>query len=141
MDYQYLTMDHRDHIGIVTFNRPDKMNALSIGFMTEIERLTEDLKNDIQTRVVIFTGAASTSAPVLTCQIRGVRRQPITVIGKTPEISNRSTNAQKASDMTRLPLPPLMVLPWAAERVSYPPLISASAPRTVLWATRNAGWG
>ena len=57
MDYKHLTLDDHDHIAIVTFNRPDKLNSLSIDFMEEIERLTEDLKKDTKTRVVIFTSA------------------------------------------------------------------------------------
>ena len=56
MNYSCLTLDYHDHIAIVTFNRPEKLNSLSIDAMQEIEGLTEDLKKDTQTRVVIFTG-------------------------------------------------------------------------------------
>ena len=57
MDYKYLTLDYHQHVAIVTFNRPDRLNAMSIDFMEEIEQLTENLKKDTKTRVVIFTGS------------------------------------------------------------------------------------
>ncbi len=57
MPYQFMTFEQKGNIAVVTLNRPEKLNALSVDFMGEIEKLTEDLKKDTRTRVVIFTGA------------------------------------------------------------------------------------
>lgn len=57
MDYQYLTIERRGHIALVTLNRSEKLNALSIDLMKEIEKAAEEFQDDVETRVVIFTGA------------------------------------------------------------------------------------
>jgi enoyl-CoA hydratase/carnithine racemase len=57
MDYKYLTISHQDHTAIVTLNRPEKLNALSIDLMREIKKVAESFQEDVDTRVVIFTGA------------------------------------------------------------------------------------
>jgi enoyl-CoA hydratase/carnithine racemase len=57
MKYLNLTIERKDAIATVAFNRPEKLNALSNDLMEEIESLTDELRNDFETRVVIFTGA------------------------------------------------------------------------------------
>jgi enoyl-CoA hydratase/carnithine racemase len=59
MEYEHLTIERRDHIATVTLNRPDRLNALSIDLMTEIKRASEAFHDDVETRVVIFTGAGA----------------------------------------------------------------------------------
>lgn len=56
-EYQYLKVERDDRIATVTLNRPEKLNALSIDLMTEIERCADEFAADTATRVVIFTGA------------------------------------------------------------------------------------
>ncbi|MFW9941248.1 MAG: enoyl-CoA hydratase/isomerase family protein [Candidatus Thorarchaeota archaeon] len=58
MEYKELIIEKRDdNIAIITFNRPEKLNTLTSNLMNEIEQLTEDFQKDIETRVIIFTGA------------------------------------------------------------------------------------
>ena len=57
MDYKHLTIEHRGHTAIVTLNRPEKLNALSTDLMKEIKEVAESFQEDVDTRVVIFTGA------------------------------------------------------------------------------------
>jgi enoyl-CoA hydratase/carnithine racemase len=57
MDYKLLTIEHRDHTAIVTLNRPEKLNALSGDLMKEIKDVAESFQEDVDTRVVVFTGA------------------------------------------------------------------------------------
>ena len=57
MDYEHLTIESRGRVAIVTLNRPDRLNALSIDLMTEIKNSAESFHDDVETRVVIFTGA------------------------------------------------------------------------------------
>lgn len=57
MEYLNLSVERKNLITIVTLNRPEKLNALNYDLMEEIEILTDELRKDIDTRVVIFTGA------------------------------------------------------------------------------------
>ncbi|MFT4584458.1 MAG: enoyl-CoA hydratase [Gammaproteobacteria bacterium] len=57
MDYQYLLVSRTGPVTTVTFNRPDKANALNYSMLEEIEHVALSFRDDIQTRVVIFTGA------------------------------------------------------------------------------------
>ena len=57
MNYTSLTIERSDQIAVVRLNRPEKHNALSITLMEEIETLTDELRKDVDTRVVVFTGA------------------------------------------------------------------------------------
>lgn len=47
----------KDHIGVVTFNRPEKMNALDIEQFNAIIDAGEQLAKDPTVRVVVMTGA------------------------------------------------------------------------------------
>ena len=57
LEYKYLKIKRANHIAMVIFNRPEKLNTLSIDFMSEIIIAVREFNNDEQTRVVIFTGA------------------------------------------------------------------------------------
>ncbi|MFX1337614.1 MAG: enoyl-CoA hydratase/isomerase family protein [Promethearchaeota archaeon] len=58
MEFENLIIEKQDdHIAIVTFNRPMKLNTLNLDLMREIEKVTEEFLTDLETRVVIFTGA------------------------------------------------------------------------------------
>jgi enoyl-CoA hydratase len=50
-------VERRDVVRILTFNRPDKLNALSTPVLEELERALEEAREDEATRVVILTGA------------------------------------------------------------------------------------
>ncbi|UCD57912.1 MAG: enoyl-CoA hydratase/isomerase family protein [Candidatus Hydrogenedentota bacterium] len=57
MDYENIVVERRNQIALVTLNRPENLNALSIDLMKEIEKVTEEFQEDVQTRAVVFTGA------------------------------------------------------------------------------------
>lgn len=57
MTYQHLTVERRDHIAVVTLNRPQRCNALNFEHLSEIEHCALSFREDADTRVVIFTGA------------------------------------------------------------------------------------
>ena len=48
MEYKYLKIERDKQIATVVFNRPEKMNALSIGFMSEIIKVTREFYYDDQ---------------------------------------------------------------------------------------------
>ncbi|NJN51683.1 MAG: enoyl-CoA hydratase/isomerase family protein [Gammaproteobacteria bacterium] len=51
------SIDRRQHVATVTFDRPAKANALNPALMREIEAAAIAFADDTETRVVIFTGA------------------------------------------------------------------------------------
>ncbi len=57
MTYQHLAIEHRGPIAIVTFNRPERANALNYAHLAEIEQVALAFRDDAETRAVIFTGA------------------------------------------------------------------------------------
>lgn len=57
MSSDILLVEKHDHVAVVTLNRPDERNTLSIDLMTKMEKAIDDFNDDIDTRVIIFTGA------------------------------------------------------------------------------------
>ena len=57
MTYSTLLYEKKDGIGIVTLNRPDKMNALNSTVYQELYNVFESIENDPEVRVAILTGA------------------------------------------------------------------------------------
>ncbi len=53
---KHLEIKKEGFIAIVSINRPDSMNALSIDVLKEFCSLQEYFRKDLETRVVIFTG-------------------------------------------------------------------------------------
>jgi enoyl-CoA hydratase len=49
--------ERRDATVVLTFNRPDKLNALSTAMLNELEQRLEDAERDDGVRVVVLTGA------------------------------------------------------------------------------------
>jgi enoyl-CoA hydratase/carnithine racemase len=56
VNYHFLKIEQKNFVKIITFNRGNKGNALSIDFMDEITRCALDLNNDTYTRAVVFRG-------------------------------------------------------------------------------------
>ena len=57
MEYENLTYEIQDEIGIVTLNRPERRNALSIALLRELIGLFESIGRSREARVVILKGA------------------------------------------------------------------------------------
>lgn len=57
MDYQHLRVTRDGPVATVTFNRPDRANALNYEHLAEIEAAALAFRDDWETRAVIFTGA------------------------------------------------------------------------------------
>ncbi|MGB2764940.1 MAG: enoyl-CoA hydratase-related protein [Candidatus Aminicenantaceae bacterium] len=54
--YKTLIYEKKDNIGILTINRPDKLNAISNELTSELSRLLDDIEKDEGLRVLIITG-------------------------------------------------------------------------------------
>ena len=57
MNVKHLTIEKDRHVATVIFNRPEALNALNVQLMHEIIATAEAFREDVETRVVIFTGA------------------------------------------------------------------------------------
>ncbi|HSQ18936.1 MAG TPA: enoyl-CoA hydratase-related protein, partial [Blastocatellia bacterium] len=56
-NYQTLLVNNNDGVTTITFNRPEKRNAMSPQLHREMYDLLTDLRYDKDTRVIIITGA------------------------------------------------------------------------------------
>ena len=57
MPYQNLIFEIKDEIGLITLNRPDRRNALSIALLRELIDLFTDIGKGKEVRVIILRGA------------------------------------------------------------------------------------
>jgi enoyl-CoA hydratase len=56
MAYQYIIFDLDDNIALITFNRPDRLNALSNALLDEFSDVLDRIESDENIRVLILTG-------------------------------------------------------------------------------------
>jgi len=54
--YETLIYGKEDNIGLLTINRPEKMNAISAGLTAELAQLLDEIEKDEELRVLIVTG-------------------------------------------------------------------------------------
>ncbi len=70
---KYFTLETKDRIATLTFNRPEKRNPLNEEVVLELESLLHQVRDDPAVRVMILTGTGNTfSAGADLSQIRGV---------------------------------------------------------------------
>lgn len=55
--YQFIKVERRDALAVLTINRPDKLNALNAATVAEVRAAFETLRIDDDIRAVIITGA------------------------------------------------------------------------------------
>ncbi|MBK9097760.1 MAG: enoyl-CoA hydratase/isomerase family protein [bacterium] len=57
MNYQNILFEIKNHTGLVTINRPDKLNALNNQTINEIEDVINSIKNNPEIFTVVITGS------------------------------------------------------------------------------------
>ncbi len=57
MNYDYVLFEQRGRVGIVTLNRPERLNAWSDAMMTDMRAAVEQCNADPSIGAVVFTGA------------------------------------------------------------------------------------
>jgi enoyl-CoA hydratase/carnithine racemase len=57
MTEQLLEVQIDSGMAFITLNRPHVRNAISMEMVDELDRLLDELKNDLETKVIIFTGS------------------------------------------------------------------------------------
>ena len=55
--YQNVLVEKKRRVAVLTFNRPEVMNAINLGLIKDVSRALEELEADGEVRVVIMTGA------------------------------------------------------------------------------------
>lgn len=55
--YTNLKIEKSAHVALVTLNRPERRNALDWAMLAELEQAALGFRDDVDTRVVVFTGA------------------------------------------------------------------------------------
>ena len=57
MAYEFIIAERLDGVGFVTLNRPDKLNALSFGLVSELDDVLTGWEDDDEIKAIIITGA------------------------------------------------------------------------------------
>ena len=52
-----VSFERLDGIAVVTLNRPDRLNAVSLGLVDDLHEVCGELEQELSTRVVVLTGA------------------------------------------------------------------------------------
>ena len=56
-DYETLTLERRGAVAILTFNRPERLNAINRQVMAEVPAAVEQVRRDDEARALVVTGA------------------------------------------------------------------------------------
>lgn len=57
MSYQVIKTDRADRVAVITLNRPEVLNAMSLQLVREVDQALTDMEHDDDVGVVIITGA------------------------------------------------------------------------------------
>ncbi len=57
MDYQTILFELKDRIATITFNRPDRLNAINEAMREDFSRLFDEIQTNEEIGVIVFTGA------------------------------------------------------------------------------------
>ncbi|MFC1937339.1 enoyl-CoA hydratase/isomerase family protein [Chloroflexota bacterium] len=57
MGYQTVIVERKGHVGLITLNRPEKLNTFTTQLATELNEALKEMDKDQQVRVVIIKGA------------------------------------------------------------------------------------
>ncbi len=57
MSYEFITVEKRDNVGIITLNRPEAMNALCAGLTREVAVVVDEFEADDEIGCIVVTGS------------------------------------------------------------------------------------
>ena len=57
MSYEHLLLEIQDHVGVITLNRPEVLNAMNRKLFSEIDAAVTQLEDDDDVHAIIFTGS------------------------------------------------------------------------------------
>ncbi len=94
MSYEHLRIEREGQVALVTLDRPDKLNALSLALMREIEAMADEFRADTETRAVVMMGAGKhfTAGADLTDPERAaLSQEPMLVRQRVAQLGQRMT--------------------------------------------------
>jgi len=56
MDYEHVILEKKDHVAVITLNRPEKLNAFNPKMYAELSAAATEVSNDDDIRVGVLTG-------------------------------------------------------------------------------------
>ncbi|MEL6983076.1 MAG: enoyl-CoA hydratase-related protein [Actinomycetota bacterium] len=133
-------LGHRvGHVAVLTFNRPERRNALSAGIYAGFERALPTIANDPDIRVVLLTGAGS--AFCSGGDVKAMNERNSASPGSQPSVEAkiadlRRRQRQVSLTLRQLPQPVVAALPGAAAGAGFSIALAAdlrvAAERAVL---------
>ncbi len=57
MSFETIRYEKKDHVGIVTLNRPERLNAVNVQMIMDLRQVMSEIENDDDVRVLMMTGA------------------------------------------------------------------------------------
>lgn len=57
MSYQFILVETREAVGLITLNRPEALNALCAGLIEELGRALDDMESDAAIGCIVLTGS------------------------------------------------------------------------------------
>jgi enoyl-CoA hydratase len=97
MNYQNLLFEIKNHTGLITINRPDKLNALNSQTIGEIEEVFKSIKSDPEVYVVVITGSGE-KAFVAGADIAELNKLDVISAKEFSERGNRAFRAIETID-------------------------------------------
>jgi enoyl-CoA hydratase/carnithine racemase len=82
MAYKTIILDRADRVATLTLNRPERMNALTVEMGRELREAMEEVRDDLESRVLVLTGNGRAF-----CAGEDVKERP----ADSPEIKVRQT--------------------------------------------------
>ncbi|MCD6266128.1 MAG: enoyl-CoA hydratase/isomerase family protein [Deltaproteobacteria bacterium] len=56
MDFETIIVEKKNHVGIITFNRPDQLNTFNMNLAKELNQALDEMEQDKEIRVIIIKG-------------------------------------------------------------------------------------
>lgn len=82
--YETITLERRGHVGVLTLNRPDRLNAINRVMMAEVAAAVDAVRADDEVRALVVTGAGKGF-----CAGADLMGAGQAVAGKAPEPQNQ----------------------------------------------------
>lgn len=99
-EYKFITTELSEHILTITINRPDALNALSIGVMGELYQVVRSLPSEPEVQAIIVTGAGEKAF------VAGADISELTKLERESgeEYSERGNKVFRALELCRIPV-------------------------------------
>src|SRR5690349_13494399 len=90
MSFETILFDKREHVAIITLNRPDRLNAISTDLRSEVAAAVKDAHDDDGIRALVITGVgrgfcSGADLSAVASGVRGTLPEPTTQAGRIDE--------------------------------------------------------